>query len=166
MQLCVELRINCATLTAPAHILHQLQLIMECRITKEEMCKKLKFLFYILGICVALFHYYLQRSSVQLLSPDPRCCRPYMLVGAVSCCQQLMPGAVVSSKPVSPVTTCQRLHLALRLHCNRISAAPRLSCSQRAWYEHIKSRPLSITRGNHKLRFHPASRVLHPGCIC
>ena len=37
VQLCVELRINCATLTAPAHILHQLQLIMEC----EEMCKKI-----------------------------------------------------------------------------------------------------------------------------
>ena len=100
-----------------------------------------------------------RNRAVQLLSPNPRCCRPYMLVDAVSCCQQLMPGAVVSSKPVSPVTTCQRLHLALRLHCNRISAAPRLSCSQRAWYEHIKSRPLSITRGNHKLRFHPASRV-------
>ena len=96
VQLCVELRINCATLTAPAHILHQLQLIMEC----EEMCKKIwNSCFTFLGsvLLPSITTSNVRSRAVQLLSPDPRCCRPYMLVGAVSCCQQLMPGAVVSS---------------------------------------------------------------------
>ena len=101
----------------------------------------------------------------QTLDAAVHICLWVLSVAVNSWCRVQLSAAAVSSKPVSPVTTCQRLHLALRLHCNRISAAPRLSCSQRAWYEHIKSRPLSITRGNRKLGSHPELGLQMRSCL-